>query len=124
MVNRFFGAATAYVESTLGQIYKEKVDGEYRGGPAYYIEKGLNRRWAGMIFGVAGLLAMAVLMPGVQSNAISAGFDNAFSISPWITGIFLAVLLGVIIIGELNGLPMLPNWLFHLWLLVIFLLRS
>lgn len=95
----FFGAATAYVESTLGQIYKEKVDGEYRGGPAYYIEKGLNRRWAGMIFGVAGLLAMAVLMPGVQSNAISAGFDNAFSISPWITGIFLAVLLGVIIIG-------------------------
>lgn len=95
----FFGAATAYVESTLGQIYKEKVDGEYRGGPAYYIEKGLNCRWAGMIFGIAGLLAMAVLMPGVQSNAISAGFDNAFSISPWITGIFLAVLLGVIIIG-------------------------
>jgi len=48
----FFGAATAYVESTLGQIYKEKVDGLYCGGPAYYIEKGLNRRWAGMVFAV------------------------------------------------------------------------
>lgn len=95
----FFGAATAYVESTLGQIYKEKVAGEYRGGPAYYIEKGLNRRWAGVIFGICGLVAMSILMPGVQSNAIAAGFKNAFSISPWITGTFLALLLGVIIIG-------------------------
>lgn len=44
----FFGAATAYVESTLGQIYKTKQDGEYRGGPAYYIENGIGWRWFGI----------------------------------------------------------------------------
>ncbi|MED1439872.1 alanine/glycine:cation symporter family protein [Aeribacillus composti] len=95
----FFGAATAYVESTLGQIYKEKVDGIYCGGPAYYIEKGLNRRWAGMVFAVAAIVAMSVLMPGVQSNAISSGFKKAFSVDPTVTGIILVVLLGVIILG-------------------------
>ncbi len=95
----FIGAATAYVESTLAQIYKEEKETEYRGGPAFYIEKGMGQKWFAVIFAVAALLAMLVLMPGVQSNAIAGAMDNAFSIEKWITGAIIAVLLAVIIIG-------------------------
>lgn len=98
----FFGAASAFVESTLGQIYKVKQDGEYRGGPAYYIEKGLGWRWYGVIFAVAALLAMSLLMPPIQSNAIASGFKEAFSLDYWVTGLIIVVLLGLIIFGGLK----------------------
>ncbi|WOV88948.1 alanine/glycine:cation symporter family protein [Sporosarcina oncorhynchi] len=95
----FIGASSAFVESTLAQIYKVKQDGQYRGGPAYFIEKGIGWKWFGMTFAIAALIAMAVLMPGVQSNSIAAGMSNAFNVSPWVTGIILIVLLGFIILG-------------------------
>lgn len=98
-VTAFIGASTAYVESTLAQIYKTKKLGIYRGGPAYYMEKGTGQRWFGVVFAIAAILAMAILMPGVQSNAIVSAMDNAFDISPWITGLITIVLLGFIIIG-------------------------
>lgn len=95
----FIGAATAFVESTLAQIYKEEKETEYRGGPAYYIEKGMGQKWFAVIFAVAALLAMLILMPGVQSNAIAGAIKNAFGLETWITGIIIVVLLGLIIIG-------------------------
>ncbi len=95
----FIGASSAYVESTLAQIYKTKQDGQYRGGPAYYIEKGIGWKWFAVLFAVAALIAMAILMPGVQSNSIAAGVENAFGISPVVTGIIIVVLLGFIIFG-------------------------
>ena len=95
----FIGAATAYVESTLAQIYKEERETEYRGGPAFYIEKGMGQKWFAVIFAVAALIAMLVLMPGVQSNAIAGAVERAFGIETWITGLVIAILLGVIIIG-------------------------
>ncbi|WPK10523.1 alanine/glycine:cation symporter family protein [Lysinibacillus louembei] len=98
-ITAFIGASTAYVESTLAQIYKEKKNGVYRGGPAFYIEKATGMRWFGMLFAVSAILAVAFLMPGVQSNAISGAVNNAFGISPWVTGIIIVGLLGFIIIG-------------------------
>lgn len=95
----FIGAGSAFVESTLGQIYKVKQDGVYRGGPAYYIEKGIGIKWFAVLFAVAALLAMSLLMPGIQSNSIALGLENAFGISPTVTGIILVVLLGLIIFG-------------------------
>jgi AGCS family alanine or glycine:cation symporter len=95
----FIGASSAFVESTLAQIYKVKQDGQYRGGPAYYIEKGLGWKWFAILFAFAALVAMAVLMPGVQSNSIAAGIDNAFGINKVFTGIAIALLLGFIIFG-------------------------
>ncbi|MQR96044.1 alanine/glycine:cation symporter family protein [Fictibacillus phosphorivorans] len=95
----FIGASSAFVESALAQVYKVKQDGEYRGGPAYYIEKGIGWKWYGIIFAVSALAAMALLMPGIQSNSIAAGLDNAFNINPSITGIFLVVILAAIIFG-------------------------
>ena len=95
----FIGAGSAFVESTLAQIYKVKKDGQYRGGPAYYIEKGIGIKWYAVLFAIAAIVAMSMLMPGVQANSIAIGLDNAFGISPKITGIGLAVLLGIIIFG-------------------------
>lgn len=98
----FVGAASAFVESTLAQIYKEKQDGEYRGGPAFYIEKGLGWKWYAVIFSIATLIAMAVLMPGVQSNSIAVSIDNAFNIDTTITGIVLVAILALIIFGGIK----------------------
>ncbi|WP_026575186.1 alanine/glycine:cation symporter family protein [Bacillus sp. UNC438CL73TsuS30] len=95
----FIGAASAFVESTLAQIYKEKQEGEYRGGPAFYIEKGLGIKWFAVIFAVATLLAMAVLMPGIQANSIAEGVKNAFGINNAVTGIVVIALMGLIIFG-------------------------
>lgn len=95
----FIGAASAFVESTLAQIYKEKQDGEYRGGPAFYIEKGLGWKWFAVIFAVATLIAMAILMPGIQANSIAEGVKNAFGINTAVTGIVVVLLMGAIIFG-------------------------
>jgi AGCS family alanine or glycine:cation symporter len=95
----FLGASTAYVESTLGQIYKEKVEGHYRGGPAYYIEKGLNVRWYALLFAFVTVLALGILMPGIQSNAIVDSFQIAFGLNTTITAAIVVLLLGLIIFG-------------------------
>jgi alanine or glycine:cation symporter, AGCS family len=64
-VMAFIGSATAFVESTLAQVYKVKRDGLYRGGPAFYIEKGTSLKWFAVIFAVVALVAMCLLMPGI-----------------------------------------------------------
>lgn len=98
----FLGAGSAYVESTLAQIYKTEVDGQYRGGPSYYIEKGLGIKWFAIVFSVATVIAMGLLLPGVQANSIAAGIENAFGVSTSITGIVIIVLLGMIIFGGIK----------------------
>lgn len=68
----FLGASTAYVESTLGQIYKERdvLTGEYRGGPAYYFERALGQKWYGILFAISSIIACGVFLPGVQANGV------------------------------------------------------
>ncbi|MGZ0878820.1 alanine/glycine:cation symporter family protein [Priestia megaterium] len=95
----FIGASSAFIESTLAQIYKVKQDGQYRGGPAYYIEKGTGMKWYGILFAIAALVAMSILMPGVQSNSIALGIDNAFGVSPTVTAVGLVIILAFIIFG-------------------------
>ncbi|AWV08324.1 alanine/glycine:cation symporter family protein [Marilutibacter maris] len=96
----FLGASTAYVESALGQIYKEKDDnGQYRGGPAYYIEKGLGVKWYAWLFALVTVIATGFLLPGVQANGIAAGLNNAFGIPSAVTAAGVVVLLGFIIFG-------------------------
>ena len=73
----FLGAATAYIESTLGQIYKEVDEGQYRGGPAYYIEKAMGQKWYAWLFAITTILATGFLLPGVQANAITSSAEVA-----------------------------------------------
>ncbi len=95
----FLGSASAFIEATLGQIYKQVKDGEYRGGPAYYIEKGLGIKWYAVLFAVATIISMALFLPGVQSNSIAAGIDAAFSIPAGYTGVLICLALALIIFG-------------------------
>jgi AGCS family alanine or glycine:cation symporter len=95
----FLGAGSGFVEATLGQVYKTKQDGQFRGGPAYYIEKGLKLKWYAVLFAIVTVFATGMLLPGVQANSIAAGMENAFGIHPAITGIFLVAVLAFIIFG-------------------------
>ncbi len=95
----FLGAGSAFVEAALGQVYKTKQDGQFRGGPAFYIEKGLKMKWYAVLFSIVTVLATGVLLPGVQANSIAAGVENAFGISPVITGIVLVIILAFIVFG-------------------------
>lgn len=95
----FLGSASAYIEATLGQIYKEVKDGEYRGGPAFYIEKGLGKKWYAYIFAIATILSTGLFLPGVQSKSIAQGIDQAFDISQVVVGGVIVFFLAIIIIG-------------------------
>lgn len=95
----FLGAGSAFVEAALGQVYKVKQDGQFRGGPAYYIEKGLKMKWYAVLFAIVTVIATGMLLPGVQANSIASSVKEAFGINPFITGVILVVLLAVIIFG-------------------------
>lgn len=95
----FLGSASAFIEATLGQIYKQVNNGEYRGGPAYYIEKGLGLKWYAILFSLATVLSTAFFLPGVQSNSIALSMQHAFNIPVTYTGGAIVLLLALIIFG-------------------------
>ena len=95
----FLGSASAFIEATLGQIYKQVNNGEYRGGPSYYIEKGLGMKWYAILFAIATVLSTALFLPGVQSNSIALSMQNAFAIPVSYTGAAVVLLLALIIFG-------------------------
>ncbi|PSJ45966.1 alanine/glycine:cation symporter family protein [Zobellella taiwanensis] len=97
------GMSTAFVESTLAQLYKVKdEDGNYRGGPAYYMEKGLGMRWMGVLFAIFLIIAFGLVFNAVQANSISAAMQVAFGVPDWATGVALVLLAGLIIFGGLR----------------------
>ncbi|MGN7400722.1 alanine/glycine:cation symporter family protein [Cytobacillus praedii] len=95
----FLGAASSFVESTLAQIYKVKDKDGFRGGPAYYMEKGLNKRWMGIVFAIIITFCFGLVFNSVQSNTISLAFNEAFGTNRLTMGIILAVLTAIIIFG-------------------------
>ncbi|CAM3721313.1 alanine/glycine:cation symporter family protein [Mesobacillus zeae] len=98
----FIGAASSFIESTLAQIYKVKDKDGYRGGPAYYMERGLNKRWMGILFAVIITFCFGLVFNSVQSNTISLAFHDAFGIDRFWIGMVLAVLTAAIIFGGVN----------------------
>ena len=98
----FLGAGSAFSEATLAQIYKEEHKGQFRGGPAYYIEKGLRSKWLAVVFAVCALLAAGIFMPPVQSNGIAISFANTFHINPAIVGGVVALLIGLVVMGGVH----------------------
>ncbi|MGZ3217506.1 alanine/glycine:cation symporter family protein [Paracoccus sp. T5] len=101
------GMATAYAESTLAQLYKiHGPDGMYRGGPAYYISRGLGLRWLAGLFAVALIIAFGLVFNAVQANSIAQAVEGAFGIDEGIVGLAVAALSGVIIFG---GIPQIAR---------------
>ena len=95
----FLGAGSAFAEATLAQVFKENHKGEYRGGPSYYIEKGLNAKWLAVIFAVCAVVACGVFLPPVQANGIAISFANTFDIDTTWVGLGVALLIGIVVIG-------------------------
>ncbi len=103
----FLGASTAYAESTLAQIYKEKDDvtGEYRGGPAYYFEKALGLKIYGIVFAIASIIACGVFLPGVQANGVvNAVVQIGGEGSRYPALAVILVVLGFIIFGGIKSI--------------------
>lgn len=101
----FIGMATSFVESSLAQLYKTKDDnGNYRGGPAYYMEKGLGMRWMGVLFSIFLLIAFGLVFNAVQANSIAQASAVAFHLQPLHVGIGLVVLSGVVIFGGIRSI--------------------
>ncbi|MGE7090421.1 alanine/glycine:cation symporter family protein [Lysinibacillus sp. NPDC048646] len=96
------GMATAFIESTLAQVYKVKDGNTFRGGPAYYMEKALGQRKLGIIFSILLTLSFGFIFNAVQSNTIATSVGEAFHIRPSIIGLFLVVLTAVIIFGGVH----------------------
>lgn len=104
----FLGAATSYIECTLAQIYKDQDQdtGEYRGGPAYYIEKAFQHTKAapamliyGIVFAFAMVLATSFFLPGLQANGVALAAKNAWQVDVRFTAVVIAGVLAMIIIG-------------------------
>jgi len=102
----FLGSGSAFVESTLAQIYKRNEKGQFRGGPAFFIEKGIKNKSIGkiyaIVFAVATILSTGLFLPGVQANSIASAVNNAFGLNHVWTGVILAALLGLIVFGGIK----------------------
>lgn len=93
------GGASSFIESTLAQIYKVKDREGYRGGPAYYMEKGLNRRWMGIAFSILITISFGLIFNSVQSNTIAMAFEDSFGIDTFVIGLILAFITSLVIFG-------------------------
>ena len=105
------GMATAFAESALAQLYKVKdAEGHYRGGPAFYIWRGLKARWAGVLFSICLLISFGLVFNAVQANSIADAMQGAFGIPKIGTGLVLAALTGVIIFGGIAAIARVAEY--------------
>ncbi len=105
-VSAFFGMATVYVEAILGQVFKQRVNGQITGGPSYYIEIALKNKYLSkalaIFFSIACISALGLMGNAVQANSISVAFNNAFGISSLVVGIIIAILAGFVFFGGIK----------------------
>src|SRR5690606_11516571 len=93
------GSASAIIEATLAQTYKEVSKDEFRGGPAYYILKGLKTKPFAVLFALATIISCGFLLPSVQSNSIALAAAKAFNVDTVYTAVAVGILLALMIIG-------------------------
>ncbi|CAH7041640.1 MULTISPECIES: alanine/glycine:cation symporter family protein [Vibrio] len=97
------GMATSFAESTLAQLYKTRDnDGNYRGGPAYYMEKGLGMRWMGVLFSIFLIIAFGLVFNAVQANAIASAMNTAFDFERSYTGVAIVIISAFVIFGGIR----------------------
>ena len=96
------GSATAFVESTLAQLYKQKHKDSFIGGPAYYMEKGLKKRWMGILFAILITCQFGLSNNSIQANTICDAMQGAFGWSPLWVGVVLATLALIIVFGGIQ----------------------
>ncbi len=96
------GSATAFVESTLAQLFKQKHRDSFIGGPAYYIQRGLHQRWMAVLFAVLITCQFGLSNNSIQANTICGAMEEAFGLSPMVVGALLAVTALFIVFGGIQ----------------------
>ena len=111
-VTALLGMATSFAESSLAQLYKEKdKSGQFRGGPSWYMARGLGMRWMGVLFSLFLLFAYGLIFNTVQSNSVAHALRYTFSCPEWLTGSVLALFVLLAISAGLRGVARLMQWL-------------
>ncbi|MBQ9588089.1 MAG: alanine:cation symporter family protein [Bacteroidales bacterium] len=118
----FFGAGSAFVEATLAQIYKEDHHGQFRGGPAYYIEKGLRSPFFGSLFAVLAAVACGMFLPPVQCNGIALSMERTLGIDTWVVGLAVALLIALVIIGGVKRIANVAQFVAPIMAIIYILL--
>ncbi|MGG2063642.1 alanine/glycine:cation symporter family protein [Bacillus sp. S14(2024)] len=103
-------SASSFVESTLAQIYKVKDKNGFRGGPSYYMEKGLNKRWMGVLFSILITITFGLVFNSVQSNTVTLAFQNSFGTDRLTLGIIMAIAFAVIIFGGVQRIAKMAEY--------------
>lgn len=93
------GSSSAFVESTLAQLYKVKGNDSYIGGPAYYMKQGLKKPWMGTLFALLIVATFGLAFNSVQSNTLCAAFESAFHVNHVVTGVLLTLVTLLVIFG-------------------------
>jgi len=113
-ITALVGMATKYAEAVCAVRYREQdEDGNYSGGPMYYIKNGLHKRWhwLGVAFAIFGSLAGFGIANTVQSNSVSQVLSDSFSVPPLVTGLVLMVLVGAVVLGGIKRIASVASLL-------------
>lgn len=110
-VMALFGAATAFVEATLAQLFKKRGKDSFYGGPAYFIQTGIGSRWMAVVFSILMILTFSVCNQTVQSNTIVASISSSLGWNPLPVAIVVAVLSFIIVAGGIRRIAGVSSWL-------------
>ena len=105
------GGVNTFVECTLAQLFKSKAKDSFIGGPAFYITKGLKKRWFAVIFAVAILAQFGLTNNMVQANTISSAFTEAFSVPPMAMALALSALALAVIFGGIQRIAKVCSYI-------------
>ena len=104
-ISAFFGMATKYAEAVLAVKYRvQDEDGEMSGGPMYYLERGLNQKWLGVLFALFGAIAAFGIGNLVQANSVAGVVHSTFNVPTWITGLVLTLFTALVLLGGIKSI--------------------
>ena len=121
-VMALMGSATAFVESTLGQLFKQHHEDSFIGGPAYYIQRGLHSRWMSVLFAVLITITFGLSYNSIQSNTICGALQESFGWSPLWVGIVLSIVGLAIVFGGIKRIARVSSILVPVMAIGYFLL--
>lgn len=111
-ISAIIGMASSFAECSLAQLYKERDDkGQFRGGPAWYMSRGLGMRWMGVMFSIFLLLAYGLIFNTVQANSVANAMHYAFHLPHTLCGGVLMVFTLLAIVRGLRGVAKIMQWL-------------
>jgi len=111
-VTALVGMSTSFFECSLGQLYKRcDANGQFRGGPSYYIQYGLKQAWLGKVMALLLLVTFGFAFNGLQSHAVTHSLNNAFGVSTTYSGIAIAILLGLVFMGGIKRIAAVSDLL-------------